>query len=132
MRGLFGLKHRDDAPAAAGLEVDLARPRGEDRVVLPDPHAVARLELGATLAHDDLATRHGLAGEHLHAQALGVRVAAVAARPEPFLMSHPRSPSSPACAAAAALPAPCAWWPPSAWPPRPSAWPPLPAGHPPS
>src|SRR5919204_4876244 len=109
MPGLFGLEDRDDAPAAAGLELDLASPRGEDRVVLPDPHAVARLELGAALANDDLAARHGLAREHLHAEALGVRVAAVAARPEPLLMSHPRPPSWPACAAAAASPAPCAW-----------------------
>src|SRR5947207_3633558 len=114
MRELFRLQHRDDASAAAGLEVDRARARGEDRVVLPDPHAVTRLELGAALANDDLAARHALAGEHLHAEALGVRVAAVAARPEPLLMSHPRSPSWPVCAAAAALPAPCAWWLPSA------------------
>src|SRR3954454_17489453 len=101
---LLGLEHGDDAPAATGLEVDRARARGADRVVLTDPHTVARLELGAALANDDLAAGHGLAGEHLHAEALGVRVAAVAARPEPLLMSHPRSPSWPACAAA--LPGP--------------------------
>src|ERR671936_1127576 len=120
MRGLFGLKNRDDASAAAGLEIDRARARGEDRVVLPDPHAVARLELGAALANDDLAAGHGLAGEHLHAEALGVRVAAVAARPEPLLMSHPRSPSRPARAAlAASSPRP----PPPSASPRPP-WPP--------
>src|SRR2546423_8325507 len=107
MRELFRLQHRDDASAAAGLEVDRARARGEDRVVLPDPHTVARLELCAALANDDLAARHGLAGEHLHAEALGVRVAAVAARPEPPPINHPGSPSLLASAASAAYAAPC-------------------------
>src|SRR5947207_14281972 len=88
MRELFRLQHRDDASAAAGLEVDRARARGEDRVVLPDPHTVARLELGAALANDDLAARHGLPGEHLHAEALGVRVAPVAAGAQSLLVCH--------------------------------------------
>ena len=65
--------------------------RGEDRVVLADADAVAGLEAGAALADDDLAAGHGLTGEHLDAEALGVRVAAVAARAEAFLMCH-RSP----------------------------------------
>ena len=58
---------------------------------LPIAGAVAGLEAGAALAHDDLAAGDDLAGEHLHAQALGVRVAAVAAGSEPLLMSHSRS-----------------------------------------
>src|SRR6185437_10353100 len=123
LSGSVGFENRDHAAAAGGLEIDLARALGEDRVVLPDPHAVARMELGAALANDDLAAGHGLAGEHLHAEALGIRVTAVAARPEPLLMSHPRSPSWPA--AGAAWPAPCAWWRASASPPsrrRPRPW----------
>src|SRR3954452_5913288 len=78
----------DDATAAAFLEVHRARGASVDRVVLADAHAESRLELGAALADDDLAARHGLAGEHLHAEALRVRVAAVPAGAEAFLMSH--------------------------------------------
>src|SRR5690349_5905204 len=88
--GGFGLGRddRDDATAAAFLEVHLARGAGVDRVVLADAGAEARLELRAALADDDLATGDGLTGEDLHAEALGVGVAAVAAGAEAFLMSH--------------------------------------------
>jgi hypothetical protein len=46
------------------------------------------MEASASLADDDLAARHGLACEHLHAEALGVGIAAVAARTKTLLMSH--------------------------------------------
>src|SRR3954451_12306781 len=78
----------DDAAAAAGLEVHATGACGEDRVVLADAHAVARLEAGPALAHDDLAAGHDLAGEHLHAEALGGAVAPVAAGAESLLVSH--------------------------------------------
>src|SRR3954466_16269740 len=87
---LFGGRDRDDAAAAAGLELDRAGALGEDRVVLAEAGAVARLEDGAALADDDLAARDDLAGEDLHAEALRVGVAAIAARPETLLMSHRR------------------------------------------
>src|SRR4051812_23878099 len=85
---LAGGQHGDHAPAPAVLELDGAGPRGEDRVVLADAHALARLEAGAALAHDDLAATHDLAGEHLHAEPLRVRVAAVAAGAESLLVRH--------------------------------------------
>src|SRR3954452_18429882 len=78
----------DDAAAAAFAEVDRARGAGVDRVVLADPDAVARLEAGPALTHDDLAAGDGLAGEDLHAEALRVRVAAVAAGAEALLVCH--------------------------------------------
>src|SRR5919201_54036 len=114
-RTLLRRRHRDDAAASPGLELDRARALGVDRVVPADAGAVARLELGAALANDDLAARDGLAGEHLHAEPLGVRVAPVATRPETLLMSHPRPPSS-SCAASrtSAWPAPSWSSPPSA------------------
>src|SRR3954454_47030 len=83
---------RDHATPATLAELHDPGPLGEDRVVLADAHALARVELRAALADDDLASRDGLAGEHLHAEALGVRVAPVAAGAEPLLMSHPRPP----------------------------------------
>src|SRR4051795_9388716 len=92
---LLARRHdRDHASAPARLELHGAGARGEDRVVLADAHALAGLEASAALAHDDLAAVHDLAGEHLHAEALGVRVAAVAAGAESLLMSHPRPPPS--------------------------------------
>src|SRR5919205_2452299 len=92
---LLGGSHVDHAAAAAGLELHDARRLGVDRVVLADAHAVTRLEAGAALAHDDLAAGHGLAGEDLHAEALGVGVAAVAAGAEALLVRHlPLPPSA--------------------------------------
>src|SRR5688572_26561133 len=85
---------RDHAAAAARGELDHAGTDGEDRVVAAQAHALAGLEAGAALAHDDLAAAHGLTREDLHAEALGVGVAAVAARPEALLMSHRRPPAS--------------------------------------
>ena len=65
---------------------------GEDRVVAAQTHALTGLEARAALAHDDLPAGHGLAGEHLYAEALGVGVAPVAARSEALLMRHPSPP----------------------------------------
>src|SRR5436305_2289314 len=84
--GLLGVDYGDDAAAAPGVKLDDARPLGEDRVVLSQAGAVAGLEAGPALAHDDLAARDGLPGEDLHAEALGVGVATVAARAQPLLM----------------------------------------------
>src|SRR5918994_193684 len=71
---------------AAGLELHRARTRREDRVVAADANSGARLEARATLAHDDLATGDPLTREHLHAEALGLGVAAVPARSESLLV----------------------------------------------
>src|SRR4051794_39472563 len=85
---LAGGHDRDHAATPAVLELHGAGPRGEDRVVLADADALARLEAGPALAHDDLAAVHDLPCEDLHAEALGVRVASVAAGAESLLMSH--------------------------------------------
>src|SRR5690349_5536060 len=77
-----------DAPATTADELDGAGRLGEQRVVLADPDAVARAEAGAALADDDLAAGDDLAGEHLHAEALGVGVAAVAGGAEALLVCH--------------------------------------------
>src|SRR5918994_157727 len=89
-----GLDDRDHAAAATGPELHHPGAGGEDRVVLADARAVPGAEAGAPLADDDLPTGHGLAGEDLHAETLGVGVAAVAAGAEALLMSHPQWPPS--------------------------------------
>src|SRR5262249_39576887 len=86
--GDLGRDDRDHAAATAFSEVDRAGRLREDRVVLADPGALARLESRAALADDDLAAVDGLAGQHLHAEALGVRATAVAGGADPLLMRH--------------------------------------------
>jgi hypothetical protein len=78
--------------AAQRGELHRARRAGVQRVVAAHTDALAGLEATAALAHDDLAAGDGLAGEHLHAEALGVRVAAVAGGAEALLMCHESSP----------------------------------------
>src|SRR4051794_1202210 len=87
-RGGVAGRDRDDAAAAAGRELHRARGAGEQRVVAAHADALAGLEAAAALADDDLAAGHGLAGEDLHAEALGVRVAAVAGGAEALLVCH--------------------------------------------
>src|SRR5579871_2131220 len=91
-RRLLRRVDRDDPAAAADGEADLPRGARVERVVLAHADALAGLEAAAALAHDDLAAAHVLTGEDLHAEALCVGVAAVAARPEALLMRHPNPP----------------------------------------
>src|SRR5437762_13373145 len=90
---LIARQDADPPAAVAGREVHDPRALGEDRVVLAETNTLSGLEPRAALAHDDLAARHDLPGEHLDPKALGLRVAAVAAGSESLLMSHPRAPS---------------------------------------
>src|SRR4051794_9381708 len=85
-------RDRYDAAGAAAREDDRARHAGVDRVVLADARPVARLEPGPALANDDLAAGDDLAGEHLHTETLGVRVAAVAGGAEALLVGHAATP----------------------------------------
>ena len=78
----------DDAAAAAGAELDLARDQREQGVVAAATDAVARVEVGAALADDDLAGVDQLAAEALHAQPLGVGVPTVAGRGRALLVCH--------------------------------------------
>src|SRR3954451_15668676 len=86
-RGAVG-RHRHDAAAAADRELHGAGRAGVQRVVAAHADALAGLEAAAALTDDDLAPGDGLAGEHLHAEAFGVRVAAVAGGAEALLVCH--------------------------------------------
>src|SRR5512133_93514 len=78
----------DDAPLAACLEFDRAVAGGEDRVVSADPGTGPGAELRAPLADEDHPRLHGLAVVDLHAEPLGLRVAAVPGGTESFLVCH--------------------------------------------
>ena len=60
----------------------------EQRVVAAAADVVAGVEVGAALAEDDLAGLDLLAAEPLHAEALGVGVAAVTAGRRALLVCH--------------------------------------------
>src|SRR5581483_6734076 len=85
---LRGLDDRDETALAARPERDRPLAHREDRVVAADLRAGARAELRAALADDDVAGPDGLAVEDLHAEVLGVRVAAVLRGAETFLVCH--------------------------------------------
>src|SRR3954447_5953843 len=98
--GLLGVgEDRHHAAAPALGELHRAGGAGEQRVVAADADALAGLEAGATLGEDDLAAGDALAGEDLHAEALGVRIAAVARGAEPLLVCHYSSSSFSAASA---------------------------------
>src|SRR5206468_11212994 len=82
----------DDAhaqPAAAViLEPDHTVGPGEEGVVLAHPDVLPRLPLRAVLADEDRAALHPLAAVALDAEALGVAVAPVPARPLSLLVRH--------------------------------------------
>src|SRR5436190_11960685 len=78
----------DDAAALALAESDRAVDQCEQGVVAADADVAARVELGAALADDDRASRELRAAEHLHAEALGVRVTTVAGGPASLCLGH--------------------------------------------
>src|SRR5580693_7185656 len=83
-RGLGGHwgPSRYDAHGPASVEspeLHVAADQREQRVVAAAADALARVEVRAVLADDDLARVHDLAAVTLDAEALGLRVAAVAA-----------------------------------------------------
>src|SRR5215831_10082061 len=74
---LVGLYRDVDAAFALGREFDVALAKREQRVIGPHADTVARMPLGAALAHDDIAGDDALAAGLLHAEAAPGRVAAV-------------------------------------------------------
>src|SRR3954466_10808207 len=69
-------------------ERDLAVGKCKKGMVLAQADVVARVPLGAALAHDDVAGANILAAELLHAEALAFTVTPVARRAACFLVCH--------------------------------------------
>ncbi|OEI69093.1 hypothetical protein Cus16_0923 [Curtobacterium sp. ER1/6] len=78
----------DDLAAALGAELDRTGREGEQRVVATATDVGARVEVGATLAEDDLTGVDDLTTEALHAEALCVRVTTVASGARTLLVCH--------------------------------------------
>jgi hypothetical protein len=77
-----------DSTAAAGAEFDGAGLQCEQGVVAATANACTGVEVGATLADDDLACGNYLAAEALDAEVLGVGVTTVASGTRAFFMCH--------------------------------------------
>src|SRR5947208_11856715 len=76
------------AAKLAVAERDAAVRKRKQGMILAQADVVARVPLGAALAHDDVAGEDRLSAELLHAEALALTVAAVAGRAACFLMCH--------------------------------------------
>ena len=86
--GDLGLLGGDVHTTAFAVEEDAAIHQGEDGVVAAHADVLAGVELGATLAHDDVAGDNSLATELLHAEALAAGIATVTNGTLTFLMCH--------------------------------------------
>src|SRR5450759_5711872 len=77
--GLLSVRRGDvhDTATALGAELHLALREREQRVVATAADVLARVEVSAVLADDDLADAHGLTAEALDTKPLGVGVTAV-------------------------------------------------------
>jgi hypothetical protein len=60
----------------------------EEGVVLADANAIAGVELGAALTHDDITGLDDLAAEHFHAKAFTFGIATVAGTTTSFFVCH--------------------------------------------
>src|SRR5918995_405260 len=89
-RSAVGLRSLDGrVPAAARLVVgDDPRLRREQGVVPALADALAGMDPGPALTHDDRAGGHLLTAEHLDAEPLGLGVSPVAGRTAALLVSH--------------------------------------------
>src|SRR5439155_27327755 len=77
----------------AFTKLDRALVDRAQRVVAAHADPVAGMELGAALAHDDVAGNHDLAAELLDAEPPAGAVAAVARGAACLLMRHPKPPA---------------------------------------
>ena len=83
----LGLRCNVDA-ASLAIEEHATVNQREDGVVATHAHALAGVELGATLTYDDVAGDDGLTTELLHAEALAAGIATVTNGTLTFLMCH--------------------------------------------
>jgi hypothetical protein len=77
-----------NAATTAGAELDSTGGQGEQGVVSTTANACTGVEVGASLADDDLACGNYLAAEALDAEVLGVGVTTVASGTRAFFMCH--------------------------------------------
>src|SRR6185436_10213680 len=89
-RPTLGGRVNGDAPAilAEPLVLHDSVDGGEDGEVAAEADVLARMDLGADLAHENVAGPARFAAEHLHAAALTRAVAAVAAATLTFFVGH--------------------------------------------
>lgn len=77
--------HVDNSTTATGTKLDVAVAQGEQGIVATTADPVTRVEVGAALTNNDLASVDKLTAETLHAETLGVGVTTVARGRRAFL-----------------------------------------------
>src|SRR5579859_7506220 len=82
----------EDAPGLPAVEAHVAVQGREDRVIAAHGHVTSRMELGATLAHQDVAGDDDLAAELLDAETAASGIAPVARGAACLFMGHGGSP----------------------------------------
>src|SRR5450756_1544774 len=87
-RSGLGENDVDALAATTGAELHRTWSQREQRVIAAAADVQARVEVGAALANDDLAGRHDLTTEALHAETLSVRVTTVARGARALLVCH--------------------------------------------
>eukprot|EP01022_Parablepharisma_sp_SALTPOND_P018533 TRINITY_DN30366_c0_g1_i1.p1 TRINITY_DN30366_c0_g1~~TRINITY_DN30366_c0_g1_i1.p1 ORF type:complete len:133 (+),score=10.40 TRINITY_DN30366_c0_g1_i1:220-618(+) len=80
--------HVDNSTTATGTKLDVAVAQGEQGIVTTTADPVTRVEVGAALTNNDLASVDKLTAETLHAETLGVGVTTVARGRRAFFMCH--------------------------------------------
>ena len=86
-QGVLGLGSNIDA-ATFAIEEYAAVYQREDGVIAPHANTLTGLELGATLAYDDVTCDNGLTAKLFNAEALAAGIATVANGTLTFLMCH--------------------------------------------
>ena len=84
------VNHTDKGAVVASLdlEFDLALGFRIESVIFAAAYIVSGVELGATLAHEDIARDDDFTTEFLHAQPFGFGIATIAGTARRFLMCH--------------------------------------------
>jgi hypothetical protein len=83
-----GVHYCDHFAAAFGTKLNRTRCESKKSVVVAATHVGPGVEVGSTLADDNLSRFDNLTTEALHAQVLSVRVATVPGRRRTLFMSH--------------------------------------------
>src|SRR5437763_1446107 len=87
--GLFAGDERIDVyPAPGSIESDVAVHQGENGVIAPESHVLARHELRSALANDNVAGYDRFAAKTFHTQPIADAIATVFDTALSFFMSH--------------------------------------------
>ena len=77
---------------ASAFKLHNACGKRKERIITPDTDVEAGMKFCAPLPHENIAGKDDLTAKALHAEALGITIAAVSGTSAAFFMSHTTSP----------------------------------------